>query len=90
MIVVLDTMNTLTPRAKPTLYIKRWWTSDLTRLRKEYTQYRNRVRNLRRVGTRDRELERQIKKASKQYHDAIRKQKKDYWNEFLVDDVNIW
>ena len=90
MSVVSETVHMLTPRAKPTPYAKRWWTSDLTRLRKEYTQRRNRARNLRGTGIRDRVLETLTKEASKQYHDAIRKQKKDHWNEFLEDDANTW
>ena len=45
---------------------------------------------IRRIGTRDRKLEVLIKEASKQYHNAIRKQKKDHWDDFLADDANIW
>ncbi|SPJ70278.1 related to reverse transcriptase [Fusarium torulosum] len=33
MSAVLDAVQTLTPRAKPSPYAKRWWTNDLTQLR---------------------------------------------------------
>ena len=89
-LIVSETVHTLTPKAKPSPYAKRWWTSDLTRLHKEYTQCRNRARNTRKWGIRDRMLEALSKEASKQYHDAIRKQKKKHWNDFLADDANIW
>ena len=89
-LVVSEAVHTLTPKAKPSPYTKKWWTSDLTRLRKEYTQLRNRATKIRRIGARDRKLEVLVKEASKQYHNAIRKQKKDHWDDFLADDANIW
>jgi hypothetical protein len=33
MTVVLEAVYALTPKAKPSLYAKRWWTTDLTQLR---------------------------------------------------------
>ena len=35
-------------------------------------------------------MERRARGASKEYHDAIRRQKKAHWNDFLEDDINIW
>jgi hypothetical protein len=42
--VVLGAIEELTPRAKPSPYAKRWWTKDLTHLRRRYTYWRNRSR----------------------------------------------
>jgi hypothetical protein len=44
MAAVLEAVHTLTPKAKPSPYVKRWWTSDLTQLRRIYTYWRNRAR----------------------------------------------
>ena len=88
--VVLEAIHDLTPRAQPVPYAKRWWTKDLTGLRRVYTFWRNQARAQRRAGQVRPDLERRAKEASKEYHDAIRKQKKLHWDDFLAEDVNIW
>ena len=48
--VVLEAVHALTPKARPSPYAKRWWTTDLTKLRRVYTYWRNRAKNQRRAG----------------------------------------
>lgn len=61
MSVVMETIQTLIPKAKPSLYSKRWWTADLTQLRRIYTQWRNRARAERRTGLHRADLEKVIR-----------------------------
>src|SRR3981189_1726231 len=89
MTIVLEAVHTLTPKAKPSPYAKRWWTRNLTNLRRIYTYQRNQARAHRRAGTTSQSLEQQAHDAAKEYHDAIRMQKKAHWQEFLQEDVNI-
>ncbi|OAQ63890.1 reverse transcriptase [Purpureocillium lilacinum] len=88
--IVSEAIQDLAPRARPSPYAKRWWTADLTLLRQIYTFWRNQARARRRAGSPAPELERQAKEAAKGYHDAVRKQKRQHWEEFLAEDGNIW
>ncbi|KDN69578.1 hypothetical protein CSUB01_12592, partial [Colletotrichum sublineola] len=90
MSIVTEAVEALTPTAKPSRYAKRWWTEDLTQLRRIHTFWRNRARAERRAGHCPPDLEERAQAAAKQYHDAIRQQKKNHWQEFLADDTNIW
>jgi len=90
MTAVLEAVHALTPKAKPSPYAKRWWTTDLTHLRRVYTYWRNQARTQRRMGHMFPDLEQQANEAAKEYHDAVRRQKKAHWEEFLADDTNIW
>ncbi|EAQ82922.1 hypothetical protein CHGG_10740 [Chaetomium globosum CBS 148.51] len=45
MAAVTEAVYGLTPKAKPSPYAKRWWTTDLTRLRQTYTFWRNQARS---------------------------------------------
>lgn len=90
MSAVLDAVHSLTPRAKPSPYAKRWWTKDLTQLRRAYTYWRNLARSQRRAGYGAEHSEEQAHRAAKEYHDGIRRQRKKHWDDFLSDNSNIW
>ncbi|KJZ70969.1 hypothetical protein HIM_09624 [Hirsutella minnesotensis 3608] len=87
--VVTKVIHDLTPRAQPPPYAKRWWTKDLTRLRRTYTYWRNQARTHRRASKSRPDLERHAKEAAKEYHDNIRKQKRAHWDDFVADETNI-
>ena len=78
------------PKAKPSAYAKRWWTQDLTVLRKKYTRARNAARSHRRIGWSNPTLEAETKAARHDFHHEIKRKKKEHWLEFLDDTTNIW
>jgi hypothetical protein len=73
MTVVLEAVHALIPKANPSPYAKRWWTKDLTQLRRVYTYWRSRAKTERRAGRIVPGLERQAQAAAQQYHETIRK-----------------
>ena len=87
--VVESVVLSLTPKAKPSPYAKRWWTSALTELRQAYTYWRNKARSFRRAQNFQPEIERQAKQKAKEYHDGIRARKKQHWEDFLANTTNI-
>jgi endonuclease/exonuclease/phosphatase family metal-dependent hydrolase len=87
--IVATAVKALTPTARPSPYAKRWWTQDLTRLRREYTNLHNRARAQRRGGRLNEALEAEAREAAREYHRTLRRQKKGHWEEFLAEESNI-
>jgi hypothetical protein len=78
------------PRARKSPYAKRWWTKELSTLRKDYTILRNRITTLRRRGEDTTQARRVAHMARRTYLDEIDKQKKQHWKDFLDNPDNIW
>ena len=88
--VVMRAIERYTPRSRPSPYTKRWWSADLTQLRRDYTYWRNRARSHRRGGARDASLEARAQTLRREYHKSIRVQKRLHWDTFLAEPRNIW
>ena len=88
--VVYETVMELTPRARPSPYAKRWWTESLSQLRDTYTYWRKQARRERRWERGSPETEREARNACRNFHRAIRHQKKKHWEEYIGDEKNIW
>lgn len=86
---VLEAVHCLTLIAKPSLHIRRWWTSDRTQLQRVHTYWRNQARAQRRAGRLNPATEEKVKEAAKQFHNTARRQRKSHWDNFLAEDCNI-
>jgi hypothetical protein len=78
------------PISKPLPHTKRWWTSDLTVLRKA----RNRLANVayRWRATPNHPAHQQLKTANKEYAELIKKSKKEHWENWLTNasERDVW
>jgi hypothetical protein len=88
--LVAGAVHKYVPTSRPSTYAKRWWTEDLTKLRKDYTYWRNQARAARRCGQRETELEARAKTFKERFHGAARKQRSKHWQDFVEDADNIW
>jgi ribonuclease HI len=88
--LVTPALDRYAPRAKPSPYAKRWWTEELSQLRKDYTYWRNRARSARRSGTRNPNLETMSKEHKQRFYNTMRQQRKTHWQDFIADAKNIW
>ena len=78
MAAVSNIVFSLTSKTKPTLYAKRWWTADLTKLRRIYTHCRNKAKDLKKFQISVPEFKKNAKNTVKIYHQAIRTKKKTH------------
>ena len=76
------------PKAFP--YAKRWWSRELTNLRREYNHWRNQWTAAKRKGEYNPALYATMVKANRVYLAQIAKQKKNHWIGFLDDHQNVW
>jgi hypothetical protein len=85
-----DTTEELVPKSKPSPYMKRWWSLQLTQTRTE-TRRLGRKAYARRNDLADAAHE-NYRAARNRYTDEIERAKKDHWKEFLdcIDQKTIW
>lgn len=78
------------PIVQESPYMKAWWDSDLTDLRREYTRLRNWDNTLRMARSDRTESIQSAKQAKHRFHNLTRNKKRSHWNSFLAQTDNIW
>ena len=87
---ITQVLEELVPRARESPYNKRWWTKELTGLGDEFTARRNRVTTMRRRGEDTERARKLADSARRSFHNAIDRQKRDHWKDFLDNPENVW
>ena len=84
---ITDAISKSTPRKRPSPHSKRWWTSDLSELRKHVNRARNRYRRTRSESDGD-----EWREYRTVYKREIRQAKNRKWKEFIeeADEKTIW
>ena len=88
--IVQSTVIAAVPRARPSPYCKRWWTRELTSLRRSFTSARNQLVTIKRRGGDPSKMQYKVQQARRTYLNEVAKQKKRHWNDFLSDPNNVW
>jgi ribonuclease HI/exonuclease III len=88
--VVQDTLQGSLPIPTAFPYRKRWWTLELTELRRDYNFRRNLWTTATRRGDFDPSIRNAARRAKDTYHKKINQAKKTHWREFLEDNKNVW
>nr|GAT43545.1 predicted protein [Mycena chlorophos] len=83
-----DALKQSTPVSKPSPYTRRWWTRELSTLRRRYHKAASKARRAR--ATEDHLLE--MAERKREYFQAIRAQKRKHWKEWLEETTerSVW
>ena len=78
------------PETRPSLYAKRWWSSELAQQRKHKCQLKSKSYRL--CAQQFHPVHKEAKKAANEYAMKIEKAKKKHWEDWLedVNADNIW
>jgi len=88
--VILKTIDKTVPRRKPSPYVKRWWTKELDKARKEARKTSRAARHYRRQPAHSTHVKR--RQARNRYAKLLRKTKKDHYEEWIegITQRTIW
>ena len=84
---IKETIKEQVPINKPSLYAKRWWTKNLTEMKK-YKERLARLSYRKRVEDED-PVHEEFRQAWNSYSEVIRRMKEEHWLESL-DEQGIW